>query len=60
MPKKPLPDQLWEITLIGGKRGHVLGTVQALDADEAITARSLSSTSRTCTSGSRLAAQRVE
>jgi hypothetical protein len=59
MAKKPLPDHEWQITLIGGKRGHVLGRVKALDADEAIKRAIVEFEITSAHEQKRLAAQRV-
>jgi len=59
MPKKEISNQVWEITLIGGKRGHVLGRVQALDAEEAIKRAIVEFTTLTAHERKRLAAQRI-
>jgi hypothetical protein len=59
MAKNKISDQIWEITLIGGKRGHVLGRVKALDADDAIKRAIIEFAITSPHERKRLAAQRV-
>jgi hypothetical protein len=59
MPKKKIADSEWQITLLGGKRGHVLGRVKAADADEAVRRAIIEFEITTPHEQKRIAAQRV-